>query len=168
MTFWVRFLEISGNFHHKPDVYTTSFHHVFTTFHYIYTTFTPRIYTTWNFHDIFSLHFHDKFTPQRDEQTGTNRRHGDTQTDFHYRFTPQIYTTNFHHRFSPQIPLSWECDLGDKQTKISLETVVSSNILIHSSGNSVKKICTDKFSPHVVKILSSKSISFHHIMLISW
>ena len=169
MTFWVRFLEISGNFHQEPDVYTTSFHHVFTTFHYIYTTFTPWIYTTWNFHNIFSLCFHHKFTPQRDEQTPWGH------TD---RFSLQIYTTNLHYEFSPHISLSWECDLGDKQTKISLETVVSSNILIHSSGNSVKKGCTDKFSPHgvkinkftphVVKILSCKSISFHHIMLISW
>ena len=103
MTFWVRFLEISGNFHHELDVYTTSFHHVFTTFHYIYTTFTPRIYTTRNFHDIFSLRFHYKCSPRRDKQTGTNRLHGDAQTDFHYIFTPQIYTTHFHHRFSPQI-----------------------------------------------------------------
>ena len=103
MTFWVRFLEISGNFHHRRSLFMTSFHYIFTTFssrfHHIYTT----IYTTWNFHDIFSLHFHYKFSPQRDEQTGTNRLHGDTQTDFHYIFTPQIYTTHFHHRFSPRI-----------------------------------------------------------------
>ena len=102
MTFWVRFLEISGNFHHELDVYMTSFHHVFTTFHYIYTTFTPWIYTTRNFHDIFSLHFHYKFSPRRDKQTGMNRLHGDAQTDFHYIFTPQIYTTHFHHEFSPR------------------------------------------------------------------
>ena len=99
MTFWVRFLEIWGNFHHKLDVYRTSFHHVFTTFHYIYTTFTLRIFTIWNFHDIFSLHFHHKFTPQRDKQTGMNRLYGDTQRDFHHIFTPQIYTTHFHHNF---------------------------------------------------------------------
>ena len=103
MTFWVRFLEISGNFHQKLDVYMTSFHHVFTTFHYIYTTFTLRISITWNFHDIFSLCFHHKFTPWRDEQTGMNRLHGDAQTDFHHIFTPQIYITHFHHRFSPRI-----------------------------------------------------------------
>ena len=102
MTFWVRFLKISSNFHHELDVYMTSFHHIFTTLHYIYTTFTLRIFTTWNFHDIFSLRFHHKFSPWRDEQTGTNRLHGDAQTDFHYIFTPQIYTTHFHHRFSPR------------------------------------------------------------------
>ena len=96
-------MEILGNFHHKLDVYTTSFHQVFTTFHYIYTTLTPRIYTTRNFLDIFSLCFHYKFSPRRDEQTGTNRLHWEAQTDFHYIFTPQIYTTHFHHRFSPQI-----------------------------------------------------------------
>ena len=131
-------------------IFTTSqmlTRHIFAMFSLLFTTFTPRIYTTRNFHDIFSLRFHHKFTPQRDEKTGTNRLHGDTQTDFHYR----LDTTNLHYEFSPQISLSWECDLGDKQTKISLETVVSSNILIHSSGNSVKKGCTDKFSPHVVK-----------------
>ena len=76
--------------------------HLFTTFSLLFTTFTPRIYTTRNFH-IFSLRFHYKFSPRRDKQTGTNRLHGDAQTDFHYIFTPQIYTTHFHHRFSPQI-----------------------------------------------------------------
>ena len=128
----------------------TSFHCIFTTFsphfHHIYTT----IYTTGYFHDIFSLHFHHKFSPQRDEQTGMNRLHGDAQTDFHHRFSQQIFTINVHHKLTPQISLSRECDLGDKQTKINLETVASSNILIHSSGNSVERGCTNKFSPHVV------------------
>ena len=104
MTFWVRFLEISGNFHHRRSLFTTSFHYIFTTFsprfHHIYTT----IYTTWNFHDIFSLHFHYKFSPRSDEQTGTNRLHGDTQTDFHYIFTPHFHharseNSDFHHIF---------------------------------------------------------------------
>ena len=94
MTFWVRFLEILGNFHHRRSLFTTSFHYIFTTFsprfHHIYTT----IYTTWNFHDIFSLHFHYKFSPQRDEQTPWGR------TD---RFSLHIYTTNLHYTFSPQI-----------------------------------------------------------------
>ena len=170
MTFWVRFLKISGNFHHEPDVYMTSFHHIFTTFHYIYTT---NLH-----HKKFSRHLFTMFSPQIYTTEGWTDRDEQTPWGHTDRFSLQIYTTNLHYKFSPQISLSWECDLGDKQTKISLETVVSSNILIHSSGNSVKKGCTDKFSPHVVKInkftphvmkiLSCKSISFHHIMLISW
>ena len=144
--------EISGGFgRFSPQ--KKSFYDIFSLhFHHIYTT----IYTTGYFHDIFSLHFHHKFSPQRDEQTGTNRLHGDAKTDFHHKFTPQVFTTDFHHklhhRFSPQISLSRECDLGDKQTKINLETVVSSNILIHSPGNSVERGCINKFSPHVVSI----------------
>ena len=94
--------------------------------------------------------FHHRFSTQRDEQTGMNRLHGDAQTDFHHKFTPQIFTTNCHHKFTPQISLLRECDLGDKQTKINLETVASSNILIHSPRNSVERGCTNKFSPHVV------------------
>ena len=147
--------------------------HLFTMFSLLFTTFTPHLHHKFTPQEIFTTSFHYIFTTEgwtdRDEQTLWEH------TD---RFSLQIYTTNLHYKFSPQISLSWECDLGDKQTKISLETVVSSNILIHSSGNSVKKGCTDKFSPHVVKInkftphvvkiLSSKSISFHHIMLISW
>ena len=152
MTFWVRFLEILGNFNHEPDLYMTSFHHIFTTFHYIFTT---------------NLHYR-----------GMNRQ-GQTDSMWTHR---QIFTTNLHYEFSPRI---FTTDLTlmrvwfrGQTAKISLETVVSFNILIHSSGNSVKKGCTDKFlphvvkinkfTPHVVKILSCKSISFHHIMLISW
>ena len=146
----MRFLDISADFHHRRSLFTTSFHYIFTTFsprfHHIYTT----IYTTGYFYDIFSLHSHHKFSPQRDKQTGTNRLHGDAQTNFHHRFSPQMFTTNLHHRFSPQISLSRECDLRDKQTKINLETVASSNILIHSPGNSVERGCIKKFSPHVV------------------
>ena len=89
--------------------------------------FSPQIYTT-------------------EEQTDRDKQTPWGHTD---RFSPQICTTNLHHRFSPQISLSRECDLWDKQTKIRLETIVSSNILIHSPGNSVKKGCTDKFSPHM-------------------
>ena len=151
--------EISGDFHH---IFTTSWvftWHLFTTFSLHFMTFSRQIFTTWNFHDIFSLHFHYKFSLQRDEQTGTNRLHRDTQTDFHHGFSPQIYTTDFHHGFSLQISLSWERDLGDEQTKISLETVASSNILIYSSSNSVDKGCTDKFSPHVVKMLWQSEFS---------
>ena len=76
-------------------VFTTSFHYVFTTFSLHFTTISRQIFTTWDFHYIFSRHFHYKFSLQRDEQTGTNRLHGDTQTDldlafsrhFHYIFT---------------------------------------------------------------------------------
>ena len=98
--------EISGDFH---DIFTTSkvfSRHLFTTFSLHFTTFSRQIFTTKKFHDIFSLHFHYKFSLQRDEQTGTNRLHGDTQTDldlafslhFHYIFTTihDIFTTNFH------------------------------------------------------------------------
>ena len=151
----MRFLEISADFHHRRSLFTTSFH-------YIFTMFSPHLHHNLH-HRIFSRHLFTTFSPQRDEQTGTNRLHGDAQTDFHHRFSPQIFTTGFHHRcspqiyttdlhhrFSPQISLSRECDLGDKQTKINLETVASSNILIHSPGNSVERGCTNKFSPHVV------------------
>ena len=150
--------------------------HLFTTFSLLFTTFTPHLHHEFTPHEIFTTSFYYVFTTNLHHR-GTNRQ-GRTDSIGTHRFSLQIYTTNLHYEFSPQISLSWECDLGDKQTKISLETVVSSNILIHSSGNSVKKGCTDKFSPHVVKInkftphvvkiLSCKSISFHHIMLISW
>ena len=134
MTFWVRYLEIFTTFSLQAEC----LHDIFSLrFHYI----SRQIFTTWNFHDIFSRHFHYKFSLQRDEQTPWGH------TD---RFSPWIYTKDFHHRFSLQISLSWEHDLGDDQTKISLETVASSNILIYSSSNSVDKGCTDKFSPHVV------------------
>ena len=97
MTFWVRFLEISGNFHHRRSLFMTSFHYIFTTlpphFHHIYTT----IYTTWNVHDIFSLHFQYKFSPRRDEQTGMNRLQGAHRQIFntylHHKFTLHIFTT---------------------------------------------------------------------------
>ena len=93
MTFWVRFLEISGNFHHRRSLFTTSFHYIFTTFsphlHHIYTT----IYTTWNFHNIFSLQiFTTEGRTDRDEQTPWGC------TD---RFSLHIYTTNLHYTFSP-------------------------------------------------------------------
>ena len=113
---------------HLHHIYTTNLHHKKFSWH-LFTTFSPQIYTT-------------EGQTDRDKQTPWGH------TD---RFSLQIYTTNLHYEFSPQISLSWECDLGYKQTKISLETVVSSNILIHSSGNSVKKGCTDKF------------VNFHHM-----
>ena len=98
MTFSVRFREISGNSHHRKSLFTTSFHYIFTTF---------SLHLHHNLHHIKFSHlfttFHYKFSLRRDEHTGTNRLHGDAQTDFHYIFTPQIYTTHFHHRFSPQI-----------------------------------------------------------------
>ena len=89
------FGEISGDFHY---IFTTCWvfsRHLFTTFSLHFTTISPQIFTTKDFHYIFSLHFHYKFSLQRDEQTGTNRLHGDTQTDldlafsrhFHYIFT---------------------------------------------------------------------------------
>ena len=154
MTFWVRFLEISADFHHR-SLFTTSFH-------YIFTMFSPHLHHNLH-HRIFSRHLFTTLSPQifatkgrtdRDEQTpwGCTDRFSPQifTTNFHHRFSPQIFTTNLHHRFSPQISLSREYDLGDKQTKINLETVASSNILIHSPGNSVERGCTNKFSPHVV------------------
>ena len=96
-------------------------------FSHLFTTFSPQIYTT----------------------EGQTDRDAQTPWGCTNRFSPQIYTTNLHHRFSPQISLM-RVGFVDKQTKISLETVVLFNILIHSSGNSVKKGCTDKFSPCVV------------------
>ena len=106
MTFWVRFLEISGNFHHELDVYTTSFHHVFTTFHYIYTTnlhhkkFSRHLFTT------FSLQiFTTEGRTDRDEQTPWGRTDRFSlhiyTTNLYYTFSPQIFTTNFHSEFSP-------------------------------------------------------------------
>ena len=77
--------------------------HLFTTFSLLFTTFTPHLHHKKFSRHLFHYVFHYKFSPRRDEQTGTNRLHGDAQTDFHYIFTPQIYTTHFHHRFSPQI-----------------------------------------------------------------
>ena len=142
--------EISGDFvQFSPQ--KKSFHNIFSVhFHHVFTTFTPE--------DIFTTSFHYIFTTKgqidRDEQTPWG--HTDRflpqifTTNSHHRFSPQMFTTNLHHRFSPQISLSRECDLGDKQTKINLETVASSNILIHSPGNSVEIGCTNKFSPHVV------------------
>ena len=151
MTFWVRFLEISADFHHRKSLFTTSFHYIFTT-----KGRTDRYeQTPWGCTDRFSLQiFTTKGWTDRDEQAPWGRIDRFSPqiytTGFHHRFSLQIFTTNLHHRFSPQISLSWECDLGDKQTKINLETVASSNILIHSPGNSVEKGCTNKFSPHVV------------------
>ena len=172
MTFWVRFLEISADFHHRKSLFTTSFHYIFTTFT---PQFTPQDIFTTSFHYIFTTTFHHKgmnrqgrtdsmgmhrqiFTTKgqtdREEQTPWGRTDRFSPqiytTDFHHRFSLQIFTTNLHHRFSPQISLSRECDLGDKQTKINLETVASSNILIHSPRNSVERGCTNKFSLHVV------------------
>ena len=120
MTFWVRFLEISADFHHRKSLFTTSFHYIFTTFSphlhhnlhhrifswHLFTTFSPQIFTTKGRTDRDKQTpwgHTDRFSPQRDEQTGTNRLHGDTQTDFYHRFSPQIYTTDFHYKFSPQI-----------------------------------------------------------------
>ena len=87
----MRFLEISGNFHHIRSLFTTSFH-------YIFTTFSPHLHH--NLHHMkFSRHLFTTFSLQifttegqtdRDEQTPWGR------TDrFHYIFTPQIYTTHF-------------------------------------------------------------------------
>ena len=98
----MRFLEISGNFHHELDVYTTSFHHVFTTFHYIYTTnlhhkkFSRHLFTT------FSLQiFTTEGRTDRDEQTPWGRTDRFSlhiyTTNLHYTFSPQIFTTNFHY-----------------------------------------------------------------------
>ena len=103
----MRFLEISADFHHRRSLFTTSFHYIFTTFsphfHYIYTT----IYTTGYFHDIFSLHFYYKFSPQRDEQTpwGCTDRFSLQifTTNLHHKFSLQVFTTDFHHKCSPQI-----------------------------------------------------------------
>ena len=146
MTFWVRFLEISADFHHRRSLFTTSFH-------YIFTTFSPHLHHNLH-HRIFSRHLFTTFSPQIFTTKGWTDSMGMHRqiftTNFHQRFSPQMFTTNLHHRFSPQISLSRECDLGDKQTIINLETVASSNILIHSPGNSVERGCTNKFSPHVV------------------
>ena len=138
----------------------------------------------------FSPHLHNKFTSQEIFMTsfyifttnshhkGTNRQ-GQTDSIGTHR---QIFTTNLHHRFSPQISLLQKHDLGDKQTKISVETMASSNILIHSPGNLIKKGCTDNLQTNFHhmwckfvcgKILSCKSISqfsprgVNFIMLIS-
>ena len=150
--------------------------HLFTMFSLLFTTFTPHIHHEFPPQEIFKTSFHYVFTTNLHHR-GTNRQ-GWTDSMGTHR---QIFTTDLHHKFTLRI---FTTDLTlmrvwfRGQTKISLETVVSSNILIHSSGNSVKKGCIDKFSPHVVKInkftphvvkiLSCKSISFHHIMLISW
>ena len=155
----MRFLEISANFHHRKSLFTTSFHYIFTPFT---PQFTPQDIFMTSFHYIFTTNFHHKGT-NRQGQTDSMGMHrqifttkGQTDRDEQTpwgctdRFSPQIYTTDLHHRFSPQISLLRECDLGDKQTKINLETVASSNILIHSPCNSVERGCTNKFSPHVV------------------
>ena len=128
------FGEISGDFHYifttskvfSRHLFTTFSLHFTTNFHYmefslhLFTTFSLQIFTTkgrtdrdeqtpWGHTDRFSLHFHYKFSLQRDEQTGTNRLHGDTQTDFHYIFTTfslqsyhrlLIFTTCFHDIFT--------------------------------------------------------------------
>ena len=147
MTFWVRFLEISADFHHRRSLFTTSFHYIFTTFT---PQFTPQDIFTTSFHYIFTTNFHHKGTNRQGQTDSMGTHRQIFTTNLHHKFSPQMFTTNLHHRFSPQISLSRECDLGDKQTKINLETVASSNILIHSPGNSVERGCTNKFSPHVV------------------
>ena len=141
MTFWVRFLEISADFYHRRSLFTTSFHYIFTTFS---PQFTPQDIFTTSFHYIFTTNFHHK---------GTNRQ-GWTDSMGTHR---QIFTTGFHHKFTPQISLSRECDLEDKQTKINLETVASSNILIHSPGNSVERGCTNFHH------MWCKFINFHYV-----
>ena len=96
MTFLVRYLEIFTTF----SLQAKCFHDIFSLhFHYI----SRQIFTTWNFHYIFSLHFHYKFSLQRDEQTGTNRLHGDTQTHFHYSVHCTFFSTDFHYGFSLHI-----------------------------------------------------------------
>ena len=103
MTFSVRFLEISGNFHHRKSPFTTSFHYIFTTF---------SLHLHHNLHHIkFSRHLFTTFSLQiftmegwtdRDEQTPWGRTDRFSlhiyTTNLHYTFSPQIFTTNFHDR----------------------------------------------------------------------
>ena len=150
MTFWVRFLEISADFHHRRSLFTTSFHYIFTTFT---PQFTPQDIFMTSFHYIFTTNFHHKGTNRQGQTDSMGTHRQIFTTNFHHRFSPQISKTNVHHKFTPQI---FTTDLTltrvwfGGQTKINLETVASSNILIHSPGNSVERGCTNKFSPHVV------------------
>ena len=100
MTFSVRFLEISANFHHRRSLFTTSFHYIFTTFS---PQFTPQDIFTTSFHYIFTTNFHHKGMNRqgRTDSMGTHRQI--FTTDFHHKFSPQVFTTDFHHKCSPQI-----------------------------------------------------------------
>ena len=100
MTFSVRFLEISGNFHHRKSLFTTSFHYIFTTFslhlhhnlHHI--KFSRHLFTT-------NFHYGGTNRQGRTNSMGTHRQIFTTY--LHHKFTLHIFTTDFHHKFSLQI-----------------------------------------------------------------
>ena len=119
MTFLVRYLEIFTTFSLQAkcfhDIFSLHFHYISRHFH---DKFSLQKNFTTSFHDIFTTNFHDK---------GMNRQ-GRTDSMGTHR---QIFTTNFHDRSHSHESVIW----GMNRQKLTLETMASSNILIHSCSN---------------------------------
>ena len=104
MTFLVRYLEIfttfspqAGCFH---DIFSPHFHYISPHFHHKFSL--QKNFTT-SFHHIFTTNFHHKGTNRQ----GRTDSMGDTQTDFHHRISPRIFTTDFHYRSHSHESVIW-------------------------------------------------------------